>query len=183
VYLYYVLYMKFQVTEQFLWTIYSYGEELKSINDIFKIKTFQEITVDQSFWESLKRKRRKGQFSQFINYLKKRGYIKIKENKAILLTPKGKEKSLSFECKIVKNKEFKKRKDNKWIMAVFDIPEKLRRQRDYFRRYLIALGFKKFQKSIWVCPYDNLERLKEIINKHLLDKFIKIFIIEEIDLK
>lgn len=156
---------------------------MQDIYDIFKIKTFREAFSDQSFYKYLKKKRKRKQFSQLINYLKKRGYIKIKQNGGVLLTPSGKEKCLSFECKVIGNKKFKKRKDGKWIMAVFDIPEKVRKQRDHFRKSLLALGFKKFQRSIWVCPYDNLKELKDIISKNLLDEYIKIFIIEEINLK
>ena len=177
--------MKLTITEQFLWAMYDYREELLNIYDFFKIKTFREIIDDQSFWKNLERKRRERKFSQFINYLKKQGYIRIKENRGVLLTNKGEEKCLSFDYKI-KSAEmgnFKKRKDGKWIMIVFDIPEKIRKQRDDFRKFLISLRFKNFQKSIWVSQYDNLEVLKEVINIHSLSKFIKIFIIEEIQLR
>lgn len=172
--------MKISITDQFLWAIYESGENLWDVYDFFRIKTFQEIITDQSFWKNLKRKKRKKQFSQFINYLKKKGYIKIKENEGLLLTSLGKEKSLLVKPKL-KSKNLKKRKDNKWIMVVFDIPENKRKWRDNFRKFLIGFGFQKFQKSIWVCPYDVIKEVREIINIYSLDRFIKIFIVQEIN--
>ena len=44
--------------------------------------------------------------------------------------------------------------DKKWRLVVFDIPEQKRKLRNYFRRYLVILGFGKVQRSIWISPYD-----------------------------
>jgi len=45
------------------------------------------------------------------------------------------------------------------------------------------LGFKYLQKSIWVCPYDVLEEVQNLIAKYELEKYVKTFLIEEIELE
>jgi len=174
--------MKFPITDQFLWLIYNYAEKISTPLDIFKIRTFSQVAlIGEDFWKNIERKRSRKQFAQFVYYLKKNGYIKIKENQGVLLTLRGKEKCFFLKHRL--GDRLKKRKDGKWIMVVFDIPERMRKYRDDFRRFLTSLGFKKFQKSIWVCPYDVLKDLREIINFHSLDRFIKIFIVQEVELE
>lgn len=176
--------MKIPVTDQFLWLLYDLGCEISMpLAEIFRLRGKQDLNPEaKEFWKAIERKKNRKQFGQFINYLKKQGYIEIaatKGKQGILLTSKGKGKSLKVKYKL--GSEFKKRKDKKWIMVVFDIPEKMRKYRDEFRKYLLSFGFKKFQKSIWVCPYDTLEDLNEVINIYSLDKFIRIFIVEEVE--
>lgn len=132
------------------------------------------------------RKMRKKYFSQFLRYLKKKGWVKIstlKEKKALLLTEKGKEKILSLKWKLLKErfKEEKpqKRKDGKWIMVVFDIPEKERQKRDIFRDALLGMGFTFFQKSIWISPFDVLDKLEKIIRNLEIWSYVRVFLIEE----
>lgn len=91
----------------------------------------------------------------------------------------GEERILKNEYKF---EEYKKRKDGKWIMVIFDIPEKIKNKRDFFRRKLQFLGFKMLQKSIWVCPFDVLKDINNFIDKFLLESHIKIFLIEEIQI-
>ena len=44
-------------------------------------------------------------------------------------------------------------RDGVWMMIVFDIPETKRPVRNFLRQKLQALGFKRWQNSIWVSPY------------------------------
>jgi len=178
--------MRIPITDQFLWLVYDFGSEISSsLGEIFRLRGKQDFYSEaRKFWKALERKRNRKQFGQFINYLKRKGYIEIatlKGKQGILLTSKGKVKSLRVKYKL--GSEFKIRKDRKWIMVVFDIPEKMRKYRDEFRKYLLSFGFQKFQKSIWVCPYDTLEDLQEVARIYSLDKFIKIFIVEEVEIK
>ncbi|MCK4782022.1 CRISPR-associated endonuclease Cas2 [Candidatus Parcubacteria bacterium] len=184
--------MKIPLTDKFLWDLYSVFEELGKIaepHEIFTVRSWRDVCNPDSFkfWREYERKRSKRQFGQFINYLKKKGYIKIKnleEGRGILLTVKGKQKALTVEYKL--NPKFKsklkKRKDKKWIMVIFDIPEKKRKYRDNFRKFLYNLGFQKLQRSIWISPYEVSKDLEKIIRAFLLDKFVKIFLIKEIEI-
>lgn len=44
--------------------------------------------------------------------------------------------------------------DGRWRILIFDIPEKRRWIRDRIRDTLLAVGFKRLQRSVWVYPYD-----------------------------
>jgi len=68
-------------------------------------------------------------------------------------------------------------------MVVFDIPERKRTLRDLFRENLQLLGFKFFQKSAWICPWDVLKEVQAIVQQYNLGEYVKIFLIEEISLK
>jgi phenylacetic acid degradation operon negative regulatory protein len=62
--------------------------------------------------------------------------------------------------------------DKKWRLVVFDIPEEKRKLRNYFRRYLVTLGFGKVQRSIWISPYDFSEIIQRYAKKLELSKYI-----------
>lgn len=49
--------------------------------------------------------------------------------------------------------------DGKWRVVIFDIPERLRQQRNMFRSKLKALNFYMLQKSVFVCPFPCEEEL------------------------
>jgi DNA-binding transcriptional regulator PaaX len=55
--------------------------------------------------------------------------------------------------------------------------------RDLFRKNLQALGFKFYQKSIWISPFDVFSQLEAIIRSFDLEKYVKIFLIEEVAFK
>lgn len=170
-------------SEKFLWGLYKIYEIIGDIlnkppRNIYDV-AYPECKRLRNVWE--KRKSRRA-FQNLIYYLKKRGLIKEIEKdggQAWLLTEKGRDKFLKIEPKF---KNYKKRKDGKWIMIIFDIPEKMKKKRDLFRRQLQFLGFKILQKSIWVCPYDVLGDANNFIENFSLRSYIKIFLIEEIQL-
>lgn len=60
-------------------------------------------------------------------------------------------------------------RDGVWKLIIFDIPETKRKIRDHLRSRLMALGFKKWQTSIWASPYilnEEIEgELKELSSK------------------
>ena len=41
--------------------------------------------------------------------------------------------------------------EKRFYFVSFDIPEKMRRNRDSFRRTIKRLGFREIQKSLWAC--------------------------------
>ncbi|NQU83006.1 MAG: CRISPR-associated endonuclease Cas2 [Parcubacteria group bacterium] len=176
--------MKLPITDQFLWSVYKFFEVAGDVlepSEIFKLKTFSQISpLGREYWKNIERKKQKKQFAQFINYLKKNGYIKIealKEKQGILLTKKGEQKALKADLVFT---DQKKRKDKKWIMVMYDIPEKKKKQRTRLRQILQLLGYKCLQKSIWVCPYDVFKKTERMISSYSLDPYVRIFLIEEI---
>jgi len=178
--------MKLPLTDKFLWDLYNF---LEKADDIFAMifpsrEFFKEARYHDLY--KLKRAYEKGKsrkyFSQFIYYLKKRGYIKIKnleQKKGVMITRKGLEKALKVRFKI---KEKRMRKDGKYQMVIFDIPERKRKLREIFREYLQILGYKMFQQSVWICPYDVYKETEEIVRKFSLDPYVRFFLIGEIEI-
>jgi len=126
------------------------------------------------------RQKAKKNFHQFVGYLQRKGYIKVKTlegTKGIVLTPKGAERVLQVKRKL---KEKKKRKDGKWIMIIFDIPEKQKKAREYLRDALVDLGYQKLQQSVWVCPYDVYKETEEAVRSYRIIPYVKLFLIEEV---
>ena len=134
--------------------------------------------------EKYRKLRNKQQFNKLIYNLKRNNYIKIKSLKgkqAIVLTGRGVDKALKARFKIEGLQDRKKRKDGKWIMIIFDVPEKYKKSRELLRSVLQNLGYKMFQKSAWITPYDVSEKTEELLQFYNLEKYVKVFLIEEID--
>ena len=173
--------MKLPLTDKFLWNLYKFIENIDRAYDLVAPRTMKDVIYPEffKFKREWGRKEDRRKFAQLIYYLKKKGYIKIKnlENKkAIILTRKGLGKMWKIKYKI---SERKKRKDGKLQMIIFDIPEKKRAFRDILREYLYLLGYKMLQRSVWVSPYDVLEETREILRKYNLDPYVKLFLIEK----
>jgi CRISPR-associated endonuclease Cas2 len=177
--------MRLPITDEFLWEVFNLSQKVEDVLRFIGIGHAKDAFVPPEF--DIKRiyekKKARMKFSVFINYLKKKGYIKIKglePNQGIIITDKGLKKIL--ETAIQKTKK-KKRKDGKFLMVIFDIPERKRKLRDLFRKNLQALGFKFYQKSIWISPFDVFNQLEAIIRSFNLEKYVKIFLIEEVAFK
>lgn len=175
--------MRLPVTDKFLWDLYNSIEGIE--------RTYEKIRPPRSMYEGLyrdtirlrreyERKKMRRTFSQFIHYLQTRGYIRVKAlegTKGIMLTPKGVERALKMRRKL---SERRRRKDGKWIMVMFDIPEQKRSSRQILRDALRELGYEKFQQSVWVCPYDTFAETEKMIREYQLIPYVKLFLIEEI---
>lgn len=61
-------------------------------------------------------------------------------------------------------------RDGVWKLIIFDIPEKKRKIRDHIRGRIKALGFKKWQTSIWASPYVLSPEIEEEL-RQLAGKF------------
>ena len=120
------------------------------------------------------------QFAKFINNLKRRGYLKIKIEKdksAVILTPNGLEKILRLS---LEKSDRKKRRDGKWQMIIWDIPENYKKTREKFRNALKSLGYQQLQKSVWVCPYNIIKETEKVIRFYGTEEYVRLFLISEI---
>jgi len=87
-----------------------------------------------------------------FNELRKQGLITIGEQGGkvkISLTKEGKKKILAYQIDTMKLKQ-PARWDGKWRIVIFDIPEKMKKNRNTFREKLVDLGFKRIQNSVWI---------------------------------
>lgn len=175
--------MKLPVTDQFLLKVYSFIEEADRAYDIFAHRTLKEALCPDLFQmrREYGRKQDRRRFSQLISYLKRNGYIAIKNferKKAVMLTPKGAEKVLKIKLRFDKRPL---REDGKWQMLIFDIPEEEKLLREILREALIELGYQRLQDSVWVCPYRVEKETEWVLREHSLDPYVKIFLVEEVD--
>ncbi|MCK4782068.1 hypothetical protein KAS79_04080 [Candidatus Parcubacteria bacterium] len=113
-----------------------------------------------------------------ISRLKKQGLIKQTKNKKLLLTDKGKEMIIYIKDRYsILNKPW----DEKIRVVVFDIPEKRRRFREWFRAELSLLMFKPLQKSTYIGKYPIPDDLYQDLIDNNLFQDIHIFTIDKAD--
>lgn len=101
-----------------------------------------------------------------FSVLSKRGFIKLMKNGEYIITTKGKI-FLEEGKDILRNFKTERNIDSpKDMLIIYDIEEKRRRERKWFRLHLKKFHFVMIQKSVWVgpspLPKDFLDYLKEI---------------------
>jgi len=175
--------MKLPITDQFLLSIYNFIEKADKTYDIFAPRSLREVVCPDLFRmrREYSRKQDRRKFSQLISYLKRKGYITIKDfrqKKAVMLTRKGAAKVLRIQFKTGRRQL---RKDGKWQMIMFDIPETKKVFREILRNALRELGYQRLQDSVWICPYEVGKETEWILNDYSLDSYVKTFVVEEID--
>lgn len=176
--------MKLSITDQFLLDVlYPFIDASGDMAHFLLSNKYQRVRIllgnENPVFQQYRKNRRLKHFRQFVYYLKKHGYItaqNLKGTTAIMLTKEGLDKALKASFKAEKRK---KRKDGKWIMIAFDVPQKHSKARNLLRSVLKNLGYKLFQQSVWVSPYDVSEKTEAILQHYALDRYIKIFLIEE----
>ena len=160
--------MRLPITDTFLWDLYNSIEKTSKAYDLVAPprSLYQYVYRDTlRLKKEYERRKARRSFGQFILSLQERGYIKTKAlegTKGIILTPKGAERVLQVKRKLATKK---KRRDGKWIMIIFDIPEKRRQARDLLRDALLDMGYQRLQHSVWVCPYDTYAETEEVIRE------------------
>ncbi len=176
------------LTDQFLWDVYNFLEKVGDATNsvMLRHRTVYDILPfprsDNPVFEKYKKIKKRKQFTNLIYWLKKNNYIKVKNlqgKQAILITKKGINKAIAARFKLEKTK-LQKRKDGKWIMIIFDIPQKHNKSRNLLRNILKNLGYKMFQQSVWITPYDVSEKTEELLQYYSLDNYIRTFLIEKI---
>lgn len=119
---------------------------------------------------------KKKQYYSGAAYLYRKGYIK-KKSDIYYLTEAGKKEAFFT---VLKNFRYfyeppkNQRWDGKWRFIFFDIPEKKRKYRDELRKMLKAIGFKEFQKSIWIYPHKVPRFLLEILFEENIKQYTRL---------
>lgn len=136
-------------------------------------KADPDIILDHQYARSFCWEKSRNTYRSSISRLKSKGLIIKDDFNNISLTSLGKKEALKafigaelrlYNCD-------KQDWDGGWRIIIFDIPENKRRHRDYLRGVLKTIGFKEFQKSIWINPYPIPPFLKEL----LFDNNIKMY--------
>lgn len=154
------------------------------------LKAVGEITINGFFPHKYAKKygytRKRNTYHTALGRLERTGYISKKgsrENTIYRLTKKGeKEAFFAFINLESRTKPTKKQKwDGKWRIIFFDIPEKKRGYRDYLRTLLKAIGFREFQKSIWIYPYQIPEFFREVLFEENIKQYTRFITTNEVE--
>lgn len=175
--------MKLAITDKFLCDAYNVisktGYVFGSTNRVPNLIN-RLAGMENPVFKKYRDNKNKEKFRKLIYYLKRKNYIRVenlKDKKAVVLTKEGLGKALKASF-AMDGKE--KRKDGRWIMLAFDMPAKNKKGRDLLRSILYNLGYKIFQQSVWVTPYDVSEKTESLLQFYSLDRYVKIFLVEEI---
>lgn len=136
-----------------------------------------KLITRPSLWGKDYPKRHKQSIYNTVFRLKNEGYLEEVEELGKIryqATLKGRAKILSY---IKQDNKW----DGKWRIVIFDIPEKKKKMRNYFRLKLQEIGFRKLQESVWVCPYNIANIVEEIIDLCEAKPYIHYLLVEEID--
>ncbi len=178
--------MKVPVTDQFLWDLYGLLEGVEDVAGFLlnpRAAKWGRLWAEQNpVFEKYRKEKGHRRFNDMIYHLKKNNYIKVKKlegKEAAVLTQKGRDKAAKVFLKMDHGKA-KKRSDGKWIMIIFDIPQRHNKARNLLRSVLVNLGYKLFQHSVWVTQYDVSEKTEELLQRYSLDEYVHIFLIEKL---
>ena len=174
--------MKLPISDQVLWSVFNFFKGVNQTYSSLNPRSLKNVISPEmaELRRSIQSKKDAKYFSQIIYYLKRKGYIHIEQlsgKRGILLTKKGDERILRIKQKLGLQP---KRKDGKWQMIIFDIPETKKKLRELLRSTLRFLGYEYLQDSVWVCPYDVEKATEKFLQENSLDPYVRIFLIEEI---
>lgn len=137
--------------------------------------------------------RQRQQFYSLLNQLKNQGLIEKKKSidndnknskkETIWRITKGgleKLKSIKEKKDFSRSKiKYKKEKDNKTKVVIFDIPETERHKRAWLRFALVSLDFSLLQQSVWVGKNKIPEQFMHDLREHGMLPYIQIFEISQ----
>lgn len=114
--------------------------------------------------------------------LRRGGYVKKREEEnqsCFHLTPKGKLHILKYlHLERLKVKKW----DGNWRIVIFDVPESLKKWREYLRNELKSnLGFWPLQESVYITPYPVTGELDTLLKEWNLRKYFRYLTVSEID--
>ena len=99
-----------------------------------------------------------------LKQMERRRFIsleQIDDKLYIHVLDKGKSEILTYSLREILKRKYKSQKwRNGWYMVIFDVPENERVKRDYMRRFLLSIGFKQYQKSVYIFPFECIKEIK-----------------------
>lgn len=119
---------------------------------------------------------------QAADRLERRGLVKIEKNETgwvVKIVDKGKTQILKYGLEELKPKSGKW--DGKWRLVFFDVAEPDKAKRDLLRRYLVKLGMRRMQESVFVSPFDVSDEVKYLREVLEIPHEVKMGVLEWIE--
>lgn len=145
-----------------------------AIDEIARLlKEAKKLNVDE---KQLKRSLMSLERREIINLTETDGQV------SVYLKDKNNSTVMKYSIKALLDFKKKQKKWNgKWFMVFFDVPEIQRNKRDYLRYFLIKIGFYRYQKSVYLFPYEcekEIMLIKKIVEGA---KYMKYIIAEKVE--
>lgn len=124
----------------------------------------------------------KTDLGRIIKRLEKQEMISIKEDNnkiKIEITEKGKRRLLEYDFENIVRKS--KKRDGKWRIIVFDIPEKKKKSRDAFRRKLLQLDCIRLQDSVFISAFPCKDEVDFLSNYLEISDFVTLLTVGKIE--
>ena len=121
-------------------------------------------------------------FGRIIKRLEKQEMISFREkgNQVIIeITEKGKRRLLEYDFENIEIKA--KKRDGKWRLIIFDIPEEKKNSRDSFRRKLLQLDCIKLQESVFACAFPCKKEVDFLCQYLNISDFVIIAIVDRME--
>lgn len=130
-------------------------------------------------WKDINKK----DLGRIIKRLEKQEMISV-EGKAdgkiaIHITDKGKRRLLEYDFENIELQT--KRRDGKWRLIIFDIPNEKKNARDSFRRKLIQLGSISLQESVFACAYPCKKEIDFLCHFLEISDYVTIALVDSIE--
>lgn len=173
------------------------GELTKAILEVITVGLLQSYSITRPalplmigrIVELLKETKRlnveKSKVKRTLQQMEKKEILWLEKDKDLIYVHiKDKNSPLILKYSIKTLLDFKKKEkkwNGKWFMVFFDVPESQRLKRDQLREFLKQLGFYKYQKSVYLFPYEcekEINLIKKIVEG---GKYIKYIIAEKIE--
>jgi len=137
------------------------------------LKELKKVNVED---KKLKRTLENLEKREIINLVEDREEVKV------YLKDKKNPHILKYSIKsLLDFKKKKKQWNGKWFLVFFDVPEIQRNKRNYLRRFLDQIGFYRYQKSVYIFPYEcekEVALIKQIVEGA---KYMKYIVAEKIE--
>lgn len=136
------------------------------------------VAAAMKIWKNVNKK----DLGRIIKRLEKQEMVSISETGkgfSLEITDKGKKRLLEYDFE---NMELKnKRRDGKWRLVIFDIPEDKKSSRDVFRRKLLDLDFVKLQESVFASVYPCKNEIDFMCHFLGISDFVTIALVNKIE--
>ncbi len=119
-----------------------------------------------------------------LTRLQKQGFIQKKSRGVYRLTSKGEKEALHAFINAetgMYQPNYTSKWDGGWRFIFFDVPEAKRKKRDFLRKILRTVGFKEFQKSVWVYPYAVPSFLRDLLFEEDIKRHTRFIVAESIE--
>lgn len=149
-----------------------------TVDVFFNPSIYAELPRDRVWFDYYpeKKKIKETTIEQNIRRLRKHGFVE-KRGEKYLLTLAGR-KLLDYI--MGRRKILEKKWDKKYRVVVFDVPEKMRKKRNWLRNELYLLRYRQLQESVFISKFPLPADLVREIKKRKMGNFVNYLLVDRV---